>query len=387
MADNINNDRFTSNNLTSIKSDMSSIWTGMASSGLCTSFDEAITAVNDIKTSITTFDSALELLDKYKENDRKIDNYNNAIEQEQTYPSLKSSETYMENGVQKTRTIYVVNQAQINSWRTMIDALENENLELRTQIEGLLASIAPVNLQPKNNHDIAHRGSKFEDGKGNWKILDNSLEAFINAGKNGFWGAEADVIQVPVKNEETGEIEYKLVCSHNAVKEGENPITFEQYLDVCQEYGMTAIIDMKYSKGWSKTGEDEYVNQILDTIESKGMMDSCVIQTNNHHDIINVRNNSEDARIWYLTDNVSASNIQFMKEQNVECVNTQNGEYAASRVTTLKNNGIDSCVWAVQTEKSKEILLNRGATYIMSDNVLGITPYQEGDEDYNNIVN
>lgn len=378
MTDYMDNDKFTSINLKSIKSDMGSIWSGMASTQLCTSFDEAINAVNEIKASIATFDSALALLEKYKANDQKITNYNNAVEQERTYPSLKSTETYMENGVQKSRTIYVVNQAQINSWLTMIEALEAENLELRAQIEGLLESIAPVNLQPKNNHDIAHRGSKFEDGKGNWKILDNSLQAFINAGENGFWGAEADVIQDANGN---------LVCSHNKVKDGENPISFEEYLDVCKQYGMTAIIDMKYSNGWSQTGEDAYVNQILDTIESKGMMDSCVIQTNNHHDIINVRNNSEEARIWYLTDNVSSSNIQFMKEQNVECVNTQNGENAASRVTTLKNNGIDSCVWAVQTQSSKDRLIERGATYIMSDNVLGITPYQEGEEDYNDIVN
>ena len=39
--------------------------------------------------------------------------------------------------------------------------------------------------------------------------------AFINAGKNGFWGAEADVIQDANGN---------LVCSHNAVKKGENPM-------------------------------------------------------------------------------------------------------------------------------------------------------------------
>lgn len=378
MADYISNEKFTSTNLTSIKSDMGSIWSGMASTQVSTSFDEAISAVEEVKASITTFDGALDLLEQYKDKETKIANYNNAIEQERTYPSLKSTETYMENGVQKSRTVYVVNQAQINSWLTMIQALEEEKLEIRTQIEAILASIAPVNLQPKNNHDIAHRGSKFEDGKGNWKILDNSLQAFINAGENGFWGAEADVIQDSNGN---------LVCSHNKVKNGENPISFEEYLDVCKEYGMTAIIDMKYSNGWSQTGEDAYVNQILSTIESKGMMDSCVIQTNNHHDIINVRNNSEDARIWYLTDNVSAKNIEFMKEQNVECVNTQNGDNAASRVVTLKQNGIDSCVWAVQTQTSKDRLINLGATYIMSDNVLGITPYQEGDEDYNDIVN
>ena len=57
-----------------------------------------------------------------------------------------------------------------------------------------------------------------------------------------------------------------LVCSHNAVKPGQNPTSFGEYLDICKQYGMTAIIDMKYSNGWSKAGEDEYVNQILSLI-------------------------------------------------------------------------------------------------------------------------
>ena len=88
---------------------------------------------------------------------------------------------------------------------------------------------------------------------------------------------------------------HKVNVSLHAFEANDLAVPFEEYLDVCKEYGMTAIIDMKYSKGWSKTGEDEYVNQILDAIESKGMMDSCVIQTNNHHDITNIRNNSSDA--------------------------------------------------------------------------------------------
>lgn len=376
--ENIYTEKFTSINMTSIKGDMESIWSGSASSTLCTSLDEAIAAVNDVKSSLENFDNALVLLEKYKDNESKIINYNNAIEQEQTYPTLRSSERYIEDGVEKFNIVYKVNQSLIDSCLTSINTLESENLELKTEIESILATILPVNLQPKNNHDIAHRGSKFDGERNNYQILDNSLDAFINAGENGFWGAEADVIQDSNGN---------LVCSHNAVKDGENPISFEQYLNVCREYGMTAIIDMKYSNGWSTAGEDEYVNQILDTIEEMGMMDSCVIQTNNHHDITNIRNNSEDARIWYLTDNVSNDNIQFILDNNVECVNTQNTDGVTSRVAKLSQNGIDSCVWAVFSQETKDNLINRGATYIMSDNVLGITPYQEGDEDYNDIVN
>lgn len=374
----VDSETFTSSNINSIKSDMEAIWNGSASDALCISFSEAITAIDDIKSEIGTFDSALALLESYKENDRLILNNINAIEQEETYPSLKSTQTYMEDGVEKTRIIYKVNQSIIATCTQTINTLRTENAELRTEIEGLLSTIVSVNLQPKNNHDIAHRGSKFDGDRNDYSILDNSLAAFINAGKNGFWGAEADVIQ---------NSDGSLVCSHNAVKNGENPISFEEYLDVCKEYGMTAIIDMKYSNGWSKAGEDDYVNQILSTIESKGMMDSCVVQTNNKNDITNVRSNSDEARIWYLTDDVSSSNIQFIKDNNVECVNTKNSDGVTSRVVKLTSNGIDSCVWAVNSDQAKTNLLKNGATYIMSDNVLGISPYQEGDEDYNDIVN
>lgn len=374
----VKSENFSSRNLNSIRSDMESIWSGTASDALCVSLNEVIVAVDEVEAYLGTYDSALSLLETYKNNKTSIERYDNLIAGERNNPSVRNTRKVMVDGVETTETYYTVNEGFISTWSTLKLKLESDNIELKTKIEELLATICPNNLQPKNNTDIAHRGSKFDGERNNYKILDNSYEAFVNAGRNGFWGAEADVIQDP-----SG----RLVCSHNAVKNGENPIAFEEYLDVCREYGMTAIIDMKYSNGWSKVGEEEYVSQIISTIEEKGMTDSCVIQTNNQHDIINIRNVSDDTRIWYLTDNVSNSNIEFMKENNIECVNTKNADNPVNRVIKLRDNGIDSCVWAVFSQESKDILLKNGATYIMSDNVLGITPYQEGEEDYNDIVN
>lgn len=364
--------------LSTIKSNINNIWSSTTADNFDEVYTASLNAIDKIYEQIDTYNQASTKLQKYNENKAKIKELKELIANEQANPSKAVSSTYTDSqGKVHTTTEYVVDTEKINAWQAQINALEQDNLALKNEILDLLATIIPNNLQPKNNHDIAHRGSKFNGEANDYKIKDNSLEAFINAGENGFWGAEADVIQDANGN---------LVCSHNKVKSGENPPSFEEYLDVCKEYGMTAIIDMKYSNGWSKAGEDEYVNQILSAIEERGMMDSCVIQTNNHHDITNIRNNSSDARIWYLTDNVSDKNIQFMKDNNVECVNTQNGDNAASRVQILQENGIDSCVWAVFNQSTKDRLISKGATYIMSDNVLGITPYEEGDEDYNNIT-
>lgn len=227
------------------------------------------------------------------------------------------------------------------------------------------------NIQPKNNSDISHRGYRTNN------MLDNSAEAFEQAGEKGFWGCEADV-----RFDSNGE----LVCSHNAVQAGQNPPTFEQYLDICKEYGMTAIIDLKYEKGVG-TPDAELSPAILQTIEDKGMIDSCILQTNNTSDLSYIRENSSDARIWYLTDSITDSNLKLIEDNGVECVNIKYNESANyRRIKTLTDNGVDVCVWNVFSEKGKDIALNLGATYVMSDNVLGITPYQEGEEDFNGIA-
>ena len=227
------------------------------------------------------------------------------------------------------------------------------------------------NLQPKNNSDIAHRGHSPGG------VYDNSAEAFKIAGERGFWGCEADV-----RFDKDG----NLVCSHNAVKNGQNPPSFEEYLQICKDYGMTAIIDLKYEKGVGPA--DPYLSPaVLKVIEEKGMLDSCVIQTNNPPDVPYIRENSSEARIWYLTDVISDSNIEMIKENKVECVNIQNSNNNTnkSRISKLTDNGIDVCVWNVITETGKNNALNMGAKYVMSDNVLGITPYQAGEEDFNNM--
>lgn len=226
------------------------------------------------------------------------------------------------------------------------------------------------NLLPKNNSDIAHRGS-HPGG-----IYENSLEAFIEAGLKGFWGCETDV---------RFDADGNLVCSHNAVKNGENPTSFSDYLDVCKQYGMTAIIDLKYAAGLTNTPDAELSAAIIEMIEEKGMTDSCVIQTNHFADLPYIRSQSDDVRIWLLSHGTSVtdSNIQLALENNVECINFQSSGNNSNYIKKITDAGIDACVWNVTTETGKQSCLNAGATYVMSDNVLGISPYQEGQTDFN----
>ena len=176
---------------------------------------------------------------------------------------------------------------------------------------------------------------------------------------------------------------------HNTVQNGQNPTSFSEYLKICKKYGMTAIIDLKYVNG---TGKDEtnLSSTILKTVQEQGMIDSCVLQTNNPSDLKTIRQISSSARIWYLESGKSATSAEMMdiiKDNTVEGVNIKNGQYTSQKIKALEEAGVDVCTWNVQSESTKNSLLDAGSTYVMSDNSLGVTPYQEGEEDFNNLNN
>ena len=394
----------TSLSLNSLKTEISGIWTGNASNSYSSQYDNVLNLLKEVINQIELFNTALDKLEIYKANKLKIEELENQIVIEKTNPSKKTKETVKTLGVSHSRTVYIIDQDKINDLQIEINKLLEMNQTLRNEINAIISSITGVtqgdindlgsiivtdidgnditeklnqsisainNLLPKNNTDISHRG--YTPGG----IIDNSKEGFVLAGEKGFWGCEADI-----RFDNNG----NLVCSHNAVKDGQQITSFNEYLDICKQYGMTAIIDLKYEKGVGPA--DPYLSPaVIQAINNKGMINSCIIQTNNKTDIPYIRQTSQDARIWYLTDVINDQNIQIINDYNIECVNIKAGENDAWKIQKLAQNGTDVCVWNVFSEDSKNKRLQYGAKYVMSDNVLGITPYQNGEKDYNGIVN
>ena len=175
----VNSDKFKSNNLTWIKNNMISTWSGYASEELCTSLETAISEIEQIKTQINTFDNALSILEKYKKNKVAIANYERLILFEEQNPSLATTETYLENGVNKTRTIYVVDNEKIKGLQTERDILFDDNKLLKTEIEGLLASIIGINSNDVSEISIPKGELSYEDALDLAAKLDVPVEYII----------------------------------------------------------------------------------------------------------------------------------------------------------------------------------------------------------------
>ena len=362
--------------LNQIQTKINNIWSSATSDNFQEVYNQAMEEIDKIYGQIDTYNESSLKLEQYNKNKTRIKELQDLIANERAHPSKEVKYTYIdENGKEQTGTKYEVDTDKINGWQTEINSLEADNATLKTEIESLLAKILPTNLQPKNNSDIAHRG--YHPGG----IWENSRDAFIAAGEKGFWGAEADVLYDSKGN---------IVVSHGTKDINSKTITIEEYLDVCKEYGMTAIIDLKYDSDRNSEKYKSLGPTVAAIIEEKGMTDSCVIQTNHDNDIPNIRESSKDVRIWLLGYNeVTDTQIKTALDNNVECINfnDRNKTMTEDNIEKITASGIDACVWNVWSEDRKETIIGQGAKYVMSDEALGTTPYQEGDEDFNGIAN
>lgn len=145
-VDNLNKKEIISN-LANLKNSLDISWNGEASLSFNDSFDDVILGLDDIYSNLDVFDKALSKLDKYMENDVAIANYERLILFEEQHPSKRSETTYYLNGVSKIKVEYVVDVDKVKKLQADRDLLVEENVLLKEEIIGLLASIGNDSLE------------------------------------------------------------------------------------------------------------------------------------------------------------------------------------------------------------------------------------------------
>ena len=166
MAINNSNIKSFSSNLTNIKDSLNTSWNGEASLTLCDSLSDSISGLDVLFSSMEVFNTALGKLEKYKKNETEIANYERLILFEERHPTLASSETYVQNGVRKTRIIYVVDNEKIRRMQAERDILVEENIILKEEINALLESIddEPLDIDVIDPDFRDHYSDVSEDG-------------------------------------------------------------------------------------------------------------------------------------------------------------------------------------------------------------------------------
>ena len=227
---------------------------------------------------------------------------------------------------------------------------------------------------------VAHRGYRAI-------APENTLPSFEEAGKAGFWGNECDIYRTAdgvwvvhhdfvtfrmmnaSKNIEKTSYEELLKLNtnngNNIEKYKELKIcTFEEYLEVCQRYGMHAFIELK-----SKNNTEHY-DELTQLVSKYGVEHTYIsFQLDN---LKAIRALDKDAMLLYIVDEISDEAIEAAKS-----IDNCGIDFGVDKKANFENDCemIKKCVaaglpvgaWSVDDTQTMQTLVDLGVTYITTD--------------------
>lgn len=243
-------------------------------------------------------------------------------------------------------------------------------------IVSIVAAVAAV-AQPKL---VGHRGSY-------WGV-ENTSEAFINGAKKGYNYLETDV---KVTSDGT------FVCCHNddltswggtltiasstwaslsaeTLTQTRGGVTYtghltslEEYLDICKEYGVLPLIELKWATGVN-SNDCSNIPALVKLIEDKGFRNSCYIFTSMKPCLQYIHDNYPDIQLMLLAYSSSfESSLSWCVERGINMGVGIGSEITKEGVKRYHDAGLLVNAWSINTTAVYETYGNYGCDFITTD--------------------
>lgn len=224
---------------------------------------------------------------------------------------------------------------------------------------------------------IAHRGMRSV-------APENTAAAFKEAGENGYWGTECDIyrtadgvwvvshdVNTYRMMDKTASVEKSTLeeLMEMTVDNGSNIdiypnlkiCTLEEYLQICKEYSMTAVIELK---GENNT---EYYNEIVDMVK-KYQVEAVYISF--HIENLRAVRELTDDQVYFLTQKITEEDIELAKS-----IENCGIDFNANKKKNFKSGMLDKCkeeniklgAWTVNDSEVLGELVNNDVTLITTD--------------------
>lgn len=227
---------------------------------------------------------------------------------------------------------------------------------------------------------IAHRGLRG-------LAPENTKPAFEKAGENGYWGAENDIFRTSdgVWVVQHDFITYRMMDGINIIEKStydellkhntDNGInidkypdlkicTLEEYLEVCESYGMNAVIELK-----SKNGT-EFYSEIKEMVD-KYNVDVTYISFH-ENDLREMRKLDTESPMFYLTSVIDDESIEIAKSIDncgidFDGNKEENYENDAAMIKKCKDEGLTLGAWTIDDLDTMKKLIDLGVNYITTN--------------------
>lgn len=226
---------------------------------------------------------------------------------------------------------------------------------------------------------VAHRGYRAV-------APENTTAAFEEAGKAGFWGAECDIYRTAdgvwivshdthtyrmmdqsawVEKKTYDELMEMTVDNGSNIEDYPDLkfCSLEEYLRICRDYNMVAVIELKGKKN------TEHYDEIIDLVEQYGV-DSVYISF--HFENLQKLRELTDSQVYYLVQEIEDEDIELAKTLE-NCGIDFNGEKEANfengMIQKCMDNGLAVGAWTIDDTELLDKLVDNGVTLITTDNI------------------
>lgn len=226
---------------------------------------------------------------------------------------------------------------------------------------------------------VAHRGYRAV-------APENTTAAFEEAGKAGFWGAECDVYRtadgVWIVSHDTNSYRmmdktvniekknYDELMTHK-VDNGSNIENYpdlsycslEDYLKICKEYNMVAVIELK---GKNNT---EHYDEIIDLVNQYGVE---AVYISFHFENMQKIRALTDAPVYFLTSEISDEDIELAKSLEncgIDFDGRKEENFEKGMIKKCIDEGLAVGAWTIDDTALLDKLVENGVTLITTDNI------------------
>ena len=215
----------------------------------------------------------------------------------------------------------------------------------------------------------------------------NTLPAYIAAGESNFWGAECDIQRTadgvwilmhndtvdamtdgtgPVMEKTYAEMMELNVDVGNNIDQypGLKVATLEQYLDVCKEYGLHPVIEIKES------ADPEYMDEVAAILSAREEKDMFYVISFGREICVRMKTLMPALRVYYIIsyEDVSRENIDFALESGLDGMDIH-VFHPEDYVKDVVNSGLDVFVWTIDDLDNAERLYNLGVNAITTNSL------------------
>lgn len=224
---------------------------------------------------------------------------------------------------------------------------------------------------------IAHRGFSAV-------APENTTASFEEAGKAGFWGAELDVHRTEDGEWVVMHDDYLIRTTQKVGKvawysSGEllgtdidNGANIDRYpglkipllsdmLAICEQYGMTPVIEVKSSVNGP-------LDDLIAAVDQAGFRDEAIYISFSREHTANLRELLPEGQVYYLSKEITQEAVDFCLEHDVGLdFDARKEENTPELIRSVMEQGIDCAAWTVDDPELCRELIDLGIQYITTN--------------------